>query len=105
MIGFKKDISIDEYNFKELYFFKALEKIGCPEKISKRLLNDISIYSYKYLPEFVYVAVESDSSHNSWYIKKDGFDFSVFDFKGKIELTTEDINDIEIELNMKKYNL
>ena len=59
----------NDYNHSKLYFLKAFEKIGCSKNISNNFLKEITTH-YRdiekyYLPNIIYVALESDYSHNS----------------------------------------
>lgn len=96
------------------YFRKALEKIHCPNNTIDYFVSELHRgYNYinePYMDDELYISTISDRWSSSWaldskssknieHLKKE------YKYQGKIELTPEEMKEVEFQRNVNKYNL
>ena len=86
---------------EERRFKKSLEKIGCADSIIKELWNRAETYDEKIL----FITVRSGEFKEFWNLASQEKWIGDYKNKGSIELSKEDLEQIETEENTEKYNL
>ena len=85
-------------------FRKELEKIGCPWYTIKGYLRDWPPFP-KSDEKFWFISVLSQTGFNSWNLSKVGLESAGYEYKGPILLSRQELDEIEAQEKMEKYNL
>jgi len=87
----------------KMYLKKQMEKIGCPERIVEYCLGRSTFYD----GAIIFLGVENTERGTQYHLQDFGSYFidSGHIYKGPIVLTPEEIEQVEIEKNINKYNL
>lgn len=83
-------------------FKKELEKIDCPERIIKDYLKQLQFFKKT---DIIFVGVSSEFYNNIWCISVDGLVEKRYEYKGPIILSREELDEIEMEKKIEKYNI
>jgi hypothetical protein len=82
-------------------FTKQLKKLGCSDNIILFLIQNTIDFD----DDIIFVSIENNWLNTSWNVSNKGFDNKKFEYKGPVKLSEKEIEEIEIEENINKYNL
>ena len=85
-------------------FIKELQKIGCPWYTIRGYLRDWDFYSNSD-ENVLFIGVFSNYDMNSWQLSKVGLESAGYEYKGPILLSREELDEIETQEKMEKFNL
>ena len=85
-------------------FRKELEKIDCPDRTIKDYLKQLQFFKKT---DIIFVGVSSGFYSNTWCISDGGGGLiqQRYEYKGPILLSREELNEIETEEKIDKFNI